>query len=279
MNIDRKTAKQANGILPILGTLDTLEHQINKFNRFFICLDYDGTLTPIISHPDEAVLSGNMKTILDDISNIGNTYVTIVTGRSYTDIRQRVMLDNIYYAANHGFEIHGPDISRTFTDSQWQMKLQEMCSVLNTNLNRYKGVWIEPKGLTASVHFRQADENELDNIEESFFEVLKNYENYFISKGKKVFEIRNTSEWNKGKAVSFLGRYLFGDAWEKTVFTMYIGDDTTDEDAFRLIKKFGTGIKVTGKEFNNTHARYFLRTVSQVEDFLSWFLKNLRTVQ
>ncbi len=86
-----------------------------------------------------------------------------------------------------------------------------------------------------------------------------------IIAGKKVFELQPNIEWDKGKAVMWLLEALGLEG--ETVRPIYIGDDRTDEDAFRALEQHGIGILVSGQS-QPTAARYSLKNPSEVERFL-----------
>ena len=258
----------------LLDNLGIIEVELHNYSHIFLCLDYDGTLTPIKRHPDLALIPNDTKELLQKISDKSNSTVAIVTGRSYRDIFSKVKLEGIYYAANHGFELCGPGLNKKFIGDNRIIELKNICDELKNRLYLFRGVWIENKGTTASIHYRQANKEDFDGIKQTMNEVLINYEGYHIVEGKRVYEIRPSSEWNKGKAVMLLTEHLFGKSWNKKVCIIYVGDDQTDEDAFKLIKDFGIGIKVAGNAGNNTHAGYILKNIEEVTLFLK-FIKKL----
>ena len=69
-------------------------------------LDYDGTLTPIVSDPDAATLSDHMRDAVGKLSD--KATVAIVSGRAREKLRNFVQLPELYYAGSHGFDIDGP---------------------------------------------------------------------------------------------------------------------------------------------------------------------------
>ena len=69
-------------------------------------LDYDGTLTPIVSDPDAATLSDHMRDAVGKLSD--RATVAIVSGRAREKLRNFVQLPELYYAGSHGFDIDGP---------------------------------------------------------------------------------------------------------------------------------------------------------------------------
>ncbi|GER42942.1 haloacid dehalogenase-like hydrolase superfamily protein [Striga asiatica] len=98
--------------------------------------------------------------------------------------------------------------------------------------------------------------------------VIRDYPNLRLTQGRKVFEIRPTIKWDKGKALEFLLESL-GYANCTDVFPVYIGDDKTDEDAFKVLKERGQGFGIlVSKNPKDTNALYSLREPSEVMAFL-----------
>jgi len=240
---------------------DHLETFFNKIKdkNIFLFLDYDGTLTPIVSSPEKAILSDKMRSLIKKISNI--ILVAIISGRSIEDIKHKVAIDKILYAGNHGTEIwDGEQLIINHDIDTTKPLLNDLISRLKEMLSSIKGVFIEDKGATVSIHFRQVDIKELGKLFKLFNEVAKEFQDVFkITTGKKVFEIRPVSAWNKGDAVIWLlERYGQGR------IPIYIGDDVTDEDAFHAVEGKGISIGVG----LNCNADYYLKEQPEVEKFL-----------
>src|SRR5881398_1384622 len=89
----------------IPSALDHVQ-DIARSGHVAIFLDYDGTLTPIVSHPENAWLSHSMRQALRELA--GCILIAILSGRDLDDVRRRVDLDGIVYAGSHGFDIAGP---------------------------------------------------------------------------------------------------------------------------------------------------------------------------
>jgi trehalose-phosphatase len=94
--------------------------------------------------------------------------------------------------------------------------------------------------------------------------------------GKKVYELLPDIEWDKGKAVLWLLEALGLD--RENSRSIYIGDDVTDEDAFRALERRGIGILVS-EESQPTAARYSLGEPAEVERFLRLLTVRLRLVE
>jgi trehalose-phosphatase len=131
---------------------------------------------------------------------------------------------------------------------------------LRSALSPFPGVFIEDKGLTASVHYRMMDTRRLVDVADLFKNIVRDYEQSFrITPGKKVFEIRPIAAWHKGDAVAWILDNM-GDG--RTA--VYIGDDITDEDAYRALKGRGLSVAVGG----SAYANYYIRKQEEVEQVL-----------
>lgn len=236
--------------------------------KLFIFLDYDGTLTPIVSRPEKAVLKPEMKGLLRWLSKKKGVRLAVVSGRALADVKSRVGLRNIIYAGNHGMEIEGAGLKFKLPVPEGQRRtLKRAHAVAKKIFRGMKGVIIEYKGFTLSIHYRMAAPGSAEYIKSQVRAVFGKYAGeklLRIDTGKKVFEIKPFVKWDKGKAILWLlGKYGAG----RCVLPVYIGDDRTDEDAFDALKGRGITIKV-GKP-SGTKAMYSLPDVDSVRDYIS----------
>jgi trehalose-phosphatase len=193
------------------------------------------------------------------------------------DIKGTVGLKDLIYAGNHGLEVEGPKIkfkSRVSPGSRSVIRrlYEEMAGKLST----IKGVLIEDKGLTISVHYRLVAEKDLKCFSSIFLEVTGPYivrDKIGINPGKKVYEIKPPVKWDKGKVVLWLlARRQFVPC-KKKILPVYVGDDVTDEDAFMVLKKKGLTILVGNQA--GSKARYYLKDTEEVTEFLR-FIRDLK---
>jgi alpha,alpha-trehalase len=248
-------------------------------------LDYDGTLTPIVARPEMAVLSSQAREILKQISHHSLFKLAIISGRSLSEIKTLVGLENMTYAGNHGLEIECPPRycqkqspeAATFIHpiaKEFQPALKRLEQRLRDRLVDIHGVLIENKGLTLSIHYRLAKETEVKKIKKLFLEAIAYGEvrdKLQITEGKKVLEVRPPVEWNKGKAIEWLLE-IYGTPGSLPIFA---GDDVTDEDGFRVLRKVG-GISIFVGEDNATSvADYYLDSPKQVHHALEKAIKEI----
>jgi alpha,alpha-trehalase len=230
-----------------------------------VFLDYDGTLTPIVKDPSEAVLDRRTRQALRKLAD--NVFVAVISGRALDDIREKVGLKNIVYAGSHGFELSG---GRGFFRGDGQEReyvdaLDRAEEELAGLAERHPGVKIERKPFAIAVHFRKAEEKTVAPVEEKVDAVAAGSGRLKKTAGKKIFELRPDVEWDKGRAMQMMLEEFHVDC--SRVTPVYIGDDTTDEDAFRSIAENGIPILVSD-EFRSTAARYLLRDPGEVTEFL-----------
>ncbi len=235
----------------------------------YLFLDYDGTLAPIAETPDKAVLPHTVHSLVARLKE--RVPVAIVSGRGVDDVRQRMGLEGLVYAGNHGSEIWaegGPLVSRMTPEAR--ELLEELLGRLRASLAHIPGVLVEDKGATASVHYRSVGMRHLADFSDIVNRITREYESRFrISPGKKVVEIRPLGAWNKGDAVTWILDRLGPDRT-----AVYVGDDVTDEDAFRALKGRGISVSVGG----SAHADYYLRRQDEVEPFLERMAEMLDAV-
>jgi len=225
----------------------------------FLFLDYDGTLTPIVSSPERADLSADMRDRLNRLR--GKVPLAVISGRSLRDIQARVGVAGIYYAGNHGAEI-GDDLCTPGKPENHYDRhlLEEYLARLREATACIPGVLIEDKTITASIHFRQVPIPDLGKLFHVLFKLAREYEHVFILRsGKKVFEIRPAQAPHKGQAVLQLLERVGGGR-----LPIYIGDDATDEDAFRVLKGRGLSISIG----DSRNADYFLDSQEEVGELL-----------
>jgi len=207
--------------------------------RLAIFLDYDGTLTPIVERPEDAVLAEETRAVLRRLAQ--RHTVAIVSGRDLKDVRARVGIDALHYAGSHGFDIAGPGGSRVHEAARAaEPRLAAAADELVRDTATLPGVQVERKRFAIAVHYRRARDADRDAVQAAVDRALAHHAGLRKTGGKKVFELRPDVDWDKGRAVLWLLRALDLEA----ALPVYIGDDDTDEDAFRALGGRGIGIVV-----------------------------------
>ncbi|KAI5008055.1 hypothetical protein ZWY2020_009103 [Hordeum vulgare] len=245
-------------------------------------LDYDGTLSPIVKDPDSAVMTEEMR---DAVRGVAQHFPTaIVSGRCRDKVFNFVKLEELYYAGSHGMDIKGPtkvsnhkakaDEILCQPATEFLPVIQEVYETLTAKMKSIHGAMVENNKFCLSVHFRNVEEDKWDTLAREVRAVLDGYKELCLTKGRKVLEIRPSIKWDKGNALEFLLESL-GYEGRSDVFPIYIGDDRTDEDAFKVLRHIGQGIGIlVTKSPKETSASYSLREPAEVKEFLRKLVKS-----
>jgi len=239
-----------------------------KYKPVFF-FDYDGTLTPIAQRPDMAKLTSTARNNLLQLSK--KYHVALISGREKGDLIKQVNIPDIFYAGNHGLDISGPGISMTFPEIEKYLPIIENITLqLEQTLSTFPGIILEKKGMSVAVHYRMTPKENLPELKSLLKNIIKGRSKYIrVLKGKKVFEFLPNIEWNKGKAIIWIMNILKLSWVEYRVF--YLGDDTTDEDAFRVLRTRGTGILISEKP-RKSSADFRLSSPEEVKKWIQNFL-------
>ncbi|XP_039794991.1 probable trehalose-phosphate phosphatase 7 isoform X2 [Panicum virgatum] len=249
--------------------------------RIVMFLDYDGTLSPIVDDPDAAFMSETMRMAVRSVAKHFPT--AIVSGRCRDKVFEFVKLAELYYAGSHGMDIKGPAKASSRHAKAKQAKgggvlfqpaseflpmIQEVHERLAETTRCIPGAKVENNKFCVSVHFRCVDEKMWGELSEAVKGVLRGYPRLRLTQGRMVLEVRPTIKWDKGRALEFLLESLgFADC--ANVLPVYIGDDRTDEDAFKALRRRGQGVGIlVSKHPKETTANYSLREPAEVMEFL-----------
>ncbi|GAV85482.1 Trehalose_PPase domain-containing protein [Cephalotus follicularis] len=271
------------------SALNSFEQITNyaKNKKIAVFLDYDGTLSPIVDDPDRALMSDAMRSAVRNVAKYCPT--AIISGRSRDKVYELVGLTELYYAGSHGMDIMGPDKHAVSNDHQYCNKstdplgkevnlfqpasefipmIDEVFRTLVENTKGIKGAKVEDHKFCTAVHYRKVDEKNWPTVAQLVHDVLKDYPRLRLTHGRKVLEVRPVIDWNKGKAVEFILESLALDKGDD-VLPIFIGDDRTDEDAFKVLREInrGYGILVSSVP-KETKAFYSLKDTTEVMKFL-----------
>jgi trehalose 6-phosphate phosphatase len=242
-----------------------IARQLQSAESIALFLDYDGTLTPIRRTPSAAKLPKEAEHLLQQLARLPGVQLAIVTGRSLNNIRRLVRVENIGFAANHGFHIyhHGTEWIHPQAISLIQT-LSRLHMILRDTVVLFPKACIENKQFTLSIHYRNVAPRYIRSIKSLVTKTVQTIDPTLrITQGKKVLEIRPPVDWGKGKAVL---KMLHSSETHQRPISLFIGDDATDEDVFRALRSKGITIRV-GKS-TSTKAQYFVRNVKGVMHLL-----------
>ncbi|XP_044973999.1 probable trehalose-phosphate phosphatase 2 [Hordeum vulgare subsp. vulgare] len=212
----------------------------------------------------------------------------IISGRSRDKVFDFVKLTELYYAGSHGMDIMGPirksesnghhvecvrstdsegkEVNLFQPASEFLPMIAEVFENLSESIKDIDGARMEDNKFCVSVHYRNVAPHDYETVHQRVTAVLKDYPCLRLTHGRKVLEVCPVIDWNKGKVVEFLLESL-GLSESDDVLPIYVGDDKTDEDAFKVLKanNHGFGILVSCVPKDND-AFYSLRDPSEEKE-------------
>jgi trehalose 6-phosphate phosphatase len=238
-----------------------------------VFLDYDGVLTPIVDRPEDAKMSDGMRDTVRELA--GRCSVCVVSGRDREVVQQLMGVDDLVVAGSHGFDIWDPGSGTLEHEASqgFEELLEGVTARVKEEAGRFDGTAVEEKKASVAIHYRQVPSEHHEEIGRFVEAILGDHPDELkVTPGKMVYELQPKLDWHKGRAVLHLIDVLGLDS--EDVAPVYLGDDVTDEDAFRaLAGGRGVGIFVGDAEDpevagRTTAARFVLHSVDDVERFL-----------
>jgi len=239
------------------NNLYMIKKELNEAENVLLFLDYDGTLAPFQADPLSAFVLPEIESNLKKLEKNKKYYLSLVSGRKISELKKMIDLKCSHYAGSHGLEIE-----MSFAEGIFYPNKNENIDVLskkNYQKSREKylskeAVRVEDKDFGLALHF----DSEKKQLEE-YKELKALFENtaYQVLSGRKVIEIR-PDNWDKGKAVNYISEQIKESLDLDNVLRIYIGDDQTDEDAFKALNE-GISIYVQNEDDLDTEAEYYLK--------------------
>lgn len=209
--------------------------------------DFDGTLAPLAPHYDLARLPPRRRSLLEALARRRDVTAGVVSGRQLADLKARVGLQGLFYAGLHGLEIEGPEVRFVHPDAGHARALVvEVRERLALRVAGLRGVAIEDKALSFSLHWRQAAEADAIAARAALDEmvgVLVARGLLRLQPGRCVCDVLPNVAWHKGEAVRWIRRHVER-ARGRGVWPLFAGDDVTDEHAIEALAGSGVTIVV-----------------------------------
>ena len=221
-------------------------------------LDFDGTLSDIVARPEDAALRPGNAAVLQALQAlvpgegmrmpgagaIAIAAVGVVSGRALDDVSRRVGVPGLVYAGNHGLEIAGPGLCYRHPAAAAAVPVMAQTTArLTAALDGIPGALVENKGITLTLHYRRTPGEYRCRTSDIFYDAVRplvDAGRCRITAAKAALELRPAVDWHKGRALDLIRARLAPGA-----FPLYIGDDATDEDAFRAAQAAGgAGVRV-----------------------------------
>lgn len=223
-------------------------------------LDVDGTLIEIAPTPSAIHIPEELPPLLQRLSDAHGGAVALVSGRSLDNLRQLVMPFDPPAAGLHGLEWR--DASGKIGRVRAPSGLDDIRRRLEEEAGRFVGLLLEDKGCALALHYRQAP-HLADHVRHVAETAVLGHPEYGLVVGKMVVEVKPKGA-DKGGAVDVFMQDLPFNG-RRPVF---VGDDTTDEDGFAAVNRWG-GVSVLVGPSRETQARYRLPDIEACRIWLA----------
>jgi trehalose 6-phosphate phosphatase len=239
-----------------------------------LLFDYDGTLCEFAPTPDAAFMPARRRELLRRLAARPGVTVGVVSGRRLEDVRRRVGLEPpVVYAGLHGLEIDG--VRRRFVHERLdsaQLFMREFRRELKDDVGDLAGIVVENKHASVTLHFRMAAPEQRVLAERALARLTERplrEGQIRLQRGDNACEVLPNLPWHKGDAVRWL-QELQAEVRGTTPWTLYVGDDHTDENAFRTIRDAGVTVVVGQRR---SAARYRLGNPAEVEQLIECLVR------
>ncbi len=235
-------------------------------------LDYDGTLAEIAPTPKDATLRPEVRRLLRELGRMPHLHLGFVSGRALKDLKQQVSVPRAAYAGSHGMEFYADGKQWSLVNRAQRAVVAEVRKRVDELLRDEPGLYIESKPYSVALHYRRASPEESGRIRRKALEASREYSGkVVVQTGKKILELLPALEATKGTGV----RTLLKLRPFRRCYPLYLGDDVTDETAFRALGPKSLTI-VVGPAGKRSAAQFRLSSPGEVELFLRR-LKELRS--
>lgn len=231
-----------------------------RLPRLLIACDYDGTLAPIVADPRDARPLPRSATAIEALAGLDATTVALVSGRALAVLRD---LSGVS-AAVHLVGSHGSEFDSGFVqpvDERAGALLAEIKQTLDGIAAQYPGATTELKPASVALHVRNAAPADAEAAMRRAAEAARSWDAQ-VTDGKAVKEFA-VIDTDKGQAVDILREQHDASA------VVFLGDDVTDEKAFRRLRADDVGVKVGD---GDTAAGYRVAEPENVAETLEYLL-------
>lgn len=232
--------------------------------RVLVALDFDGTMSPLVDRPEDARPLPDSALAFQSLSQRPGIYAALVSGRNLASLAA-VYPEPVpeICIGSHGAERRVPqEFSADWEEqplSAVQLdRLKQLSTALETIAQMHKDVTLEYKPSATVLHVRRAQpEVGIAAIAEAKL-ALSSIPGVKLLEGKSVLEA-SVHQGDKGESLTWLRELLHVDA------VLFVGDDVTDENGFRVLTSSDLGIKVGPGE---TLARHRIGTPQDLPHLL-----------
>lgn len=253
----------------LLASWKQVARDLGRAAHILLLLDFDGTLAPIVDHPQDAWMLPRAAGILHRLSKSPRCTLGFVSGRRLSDLERRVIVPHSHYSGNHGLEldVKGLGVFWAKLADGVGASLSLVARKVEQDLGSVPGVWVEDKSLSLTIHYRRVASEQVPEVLDYLNDLASGMSALLeMHRGKKVVEIRPAGGPDKGRVLHAMV-YAEKRQRDVTPLVFYLGDDEGDEPAFAAVEGKGYGVRV-GVPVQTSRAEYWLSGPEEVAGFL-----------
>jgi trehalose 6-phosphate phosphatase len=251
-----------------------LQITANLSRPLFIGLDRDGTLVPFSEHPEKSLVDLSVRYLLNELSELANTQVAIVSARSLKHLINDFGDTKLILAGNYGLEILFPGLQPNVQEfaKQHEPQIAQIAQLLAPLTNEDTGAILDHHGFSLCLHWHCAKKERHEYIHNFIESLAKTYNHLEFRKLPTSYEVIPRNPWNKASALEHIESKLNATVTMANPFYIFAGDSVSDESAFAWVNnKNGASIRI-GNSSDPSHAHYRLPGVGSLHDFLALVL-------
>ncbi len=246
----------------------TVLRKIRRARALVLLLDFDGTLSPIVSRPENSYLPAQTRSILKEL--LRALPICVITGRALRVIQKKADIRGLWYAASHGLEWNLGGTSSVHRVSRAALRdLADTRAKVRRLKTKYPQLINEYKPFAVTFHYHLLPKSELKSFArdtQALLEKIEGNPKLRMFRDKRTIDIAPSFRGEKGNAAKYVLHHLTKQAGIRFL-PIYIGDSSPDEDAFRVLKR---GITIRVGKTRESAAQYYFKSRREVPQFLRW---------
>ena len=248
---------------PLWLSLGAISERMNRTDALYVACDFDGTLRPIESHPEQVALSPRGREALQALANQAGVHLAILSGRSLSDLEQKIGVEQLFLAGLAGIETRSSEGKRSVQLAYGEMLPDDLKPELLEWCRRFEGAWLEDKRYSFTLHYRAVPAH----LQPAFCAGVRRRMraqdgNVQVIHGKKAFEVIPRTGWTKEVTL----RHWLPKPIPSLLF--YFGDDTHDEPVHETVRAAGGLAVAVGR--TASRAEFGVNSPDDVVWFLEW---------
>ncbi|MFW5878701.1 MAG: trehalose-phosphatase [Myxococcota bacterium] len=238
--------------------------RLSEARPLLACFDYDGTLTPIVANVEDAIATEEVRQALRQMSSNEGVVGAVVSGRTMNSLMGLVPREALWLIGHHGLSVRSPqgELSCLIDLEEAERQLEPLRATGRRIVAESPGLRLEDKGAGLALHTRNASRQAAERAAAAFCKEAEKLDGFSLLRGKEVYEVRPAGA-DKGRAILSLRQKAAPGS-----LVLYVGDDTTDEDAFQALRDLPAITVKVSEDVVATAAQYRVQDTEDVLDLL-----------